>query len=138
LSGVCRAYFDRDKDYLKLLGAMLSALGRLFTKACASPPSSGETNDAVPVLRQPDTGAASAQTGDQRFDMSANAQLRKRREAAKSRYAPKPKPPASAPRLDPDEVRLKRIVARTLEELKQPAAIPSEVLLRALKEARNG
>ena len=70
--------------------------------------------------------------------MSANAQLRKRREAAKSRYAPKPKPPAPAPRTDPDEERLKRIVARTLEELKQPAAIPSEVLLRALKEARNG
>jgi hypothetical protein len=70
--------------------------------------------------------------------MSANAQLRKRREAAKSRYAPKPKPPAPAPRIDPDEERLKRIVARTLEELKQPVAIPSEVLLRALKEARNG
>jgi hypothetical protein len=70
--------------------------------------------------------------------MSENAQLRKRREAAKSRYAPKPKPPAPTPRLDPDEERLKRIVARTLEELKQPGAIPSEVLLRALKEARNG
>ena len=70
--------------------------------------------------------------------MSANAQLRKRREAAKSRYAPKPKLPAPAPRIDPDEERLKRIVARTLEELKQPVAIPSEVLLRALKEARNG
>jgi hypothetical protein len=69
--------------------------------------------------------------------MSANAQLRKRREAAKSRYAPKPKPPAPAPRPDPAEERLKRIVARTLEELKRPAAIPSEVLLRALKEARN-
>jgi hypothetical protein len=70
--------------------------------------------------------------------MSANAQLRKRREAAKSRYAPKPKPPpAPAPRADPAEDRLKRIVARTLEELKRPAAIPSEVLLRALKEARN-
>jgi hypothetical protein len=70
--------------------------------------------------------------------MSANAQLRKRREAVKSRYAPKPKLPARAPRIDPDEERLKRIVARTLEELKQPVAIPSEVLLRALKEARNG
>jgi hypothetical protein len=69
--------------------------------------------------------------------MSANAQLRKRHEAAKSRYAPKPKPPAPAPRADPAEERLKRIVARTLEELKRPAAIPSEVLLRALKEARN-
>jgi hypothetical protein len=69
--------------------------------------------------------------------MSTNAQLRKRREAAKSRYAPKPKPPAPAPRADPAEERLKRIVARTLEELKRPAAIPSEVLLRALKEARN-
>ena len=72
------------------------------------------------------------------FDMSANAQLRKRREAAKSRYAPKPKPRGPVPRLDPDEEQLKRIVARTLEELKQPVAIPSEVLLRALKEARNG
>jgi hypothetical protein len=70
--------------------------------------------------------------------VSANAQLRKRREAAKSRYAPKPKPPAPALPPDPAEERLKRIVARTLEELKQPAAIPSEVLLRALKEARNG
>jgi hypothetical protein len=70
--------------------------------------------------------------------MSANAQLRKRREAAKSRYAPKPKPPAPVARTDPAEERLRRIVARTLEELKQPAAIPSEVLLRALKEARNG
>jgi len=70
--------------------------------------------------------------------MRANAQLRKRREAAKSRYAPKPKPRAQVPRPDPDEERLKRIVARTLEELKQPVAIPSEVLLRALKEARNG
>ena len=70
--------------------------------------------------------------------MSANAQLRKRREAAKTRYAPKPRAPTPVPRLDPAEERLKRIVARTLEELKQPAAIPSEVLLRALKEARNG
>ena len=69
--------------------------------------------------------------------MSANTQLRKRREEAKSRYAPKPKPPVPAPRADPAEERLKRIVARTLEELKRPAAIPSEVLLRALKEARN-
>jgi hypothetical protein len=70
--------------------------------------------------------------------MSENAQMRKRREAAKSRYAPKSKPPAPTPRVDPAEERLRRIVARTLEELKRPNAIPSEVLLRALKEAKNG
>ena len=69
--------------------------------------------------------------------MSKNAQSRKRREAARSRYAPKPKAPAPAPRIDPEAERLKRIVARTLEELKRPGAIPSEVLLQALKEARN-
>jgi hypothetical protein len=70
--------------------------------------------------------------------MSANTQARKRREAAKARYAPKPKSPAPVPRVDPVEEQLRRIVARTLEELKHPNAIPSEVLLRALKEARNG
>lgn len=69
--------------------------------------------------------------------MSANTQARKRREAAKARYAPKPKPPATVPRVDPAEERLRRIVARTLEQLKQPNAIPSEILLRALKEAQN-
>ena len=62
----------------------------------------------------------------------------KRRTANAAQYAPRPKPiakPVARPVVD---LRLRRITAQVLEDLKRPGAIPSTVIYAALEQAANG
>ena len=60
----------------------------------------------------------------------------KKRQAARSLYAPKPKL-TLVPRLtQPVDPRVRKIVARMLDELKRPNVIPSDVLTQGLLDAR--
>jgi hypothetical protein len=66
---------------------------------------------------------------------SANAGPRK---ANQARTAPKSKPTQRPPLLvdTPEQKALKAITARVLNDLKSPTAVPSNIILAALKEAR--
>ena len=75
--------------------------------------------------------------------MATSNKEKKARQANKTLYAPKPKPPPvhspirpQARHLVGDEV-LKRIIQRVLGELQLPGKIPSEVLFTALAEVRD-
>lgn len=69
---------------------------------------------------------------------TAAATKKARLAAVKRTYAPRPKP-AVQPHVrhdSPEEAQLRRITASTLEALKNPSAIPSNVIMDALRKAR--
>jgi hypothetical protein len=66
------------------------------------------------------------------------ADKRARQAAVRSRYAPRPAPrnPAAPVRETAADVQLRKLTAATLEALKNPSAIPSNVIMDALRQAR--
>lgn len=69
---------------------------------------------------------------------SSQSEKRARLAANRSRYAPKatPKPAQQPARDGASEVQLRKITANALEALKNPSAIPSNVIMDALRQAR--
>ena len=68
----------------------------------------------------------------------STAEKRARLAAVRSRYAPRPAPrqPLAAPKESANDVHLRKITAQTLEALKNPSAIPSTVIMDALRKAQ--
>lgn len=65
---------------------------------------------------------------------TSNIAARAQRVAQTAKYAPRKRPvPVSAPAIPPG---LRKLLAKTLDELKVPGAIPSQVILSALTQAQ--
>lgn len=58
------------------------------------------------------------------------------RQENRAKYAPKQVPKLKLVRESADEVALKKLTGKVLQELKNPSAIPSQVIMAALLQVR--